>query len=323
MTDLITSPLARYTSTQSAFSAVRIRSAKRSTKRSKSWVCATSRERSTSSRTVLSRCASSPYVRLTATASAQMRASPSRASAWREKSRSPASLSSIAPTSSPWSTMGAHASERQPRRCSASLARRSSRPSDAWMQVTPAVTGSPSTGIQSLVAQTAPWRPGSRSPSFIGDGEAQAVAVGEIDVAAGSSGEGAQRARRLSGNGVRVLDHQRHETETGLHDGAQVLGLAAQRREVARLRGALALVLREQREDVLGEVPAVAAGAAVGGDAAHVGPPPHRVRADAERVRDVADAQPHELGPLSHRRHGLPRSARTIPPYIGSIGERA
>ncbi len=151
------------------------------------------------------------------------------------------------------------------------------------------------------------------------DGEAQAVAVSEIDVAAGSSGEGAQRARRLSGNGPRVLDHQRHETEACLHDRAQVLGLAAQRREVSRLRGALALVLREQRGNVLGEVPAVTAGAAIGGEATHVGPPPHRVRADAERVGDVADAQPHQLGPLSHRRHGLPRSSRTISPYIGSF----
>ncbi len=196
--------------------------------------------------------------------------------------------------------MGAHASERQPRRWSASLARRSSCPSAAWMQVTPAVTGSPSTGIQSLVAHTAPWRPRSRSPSFTETARRRPVAVDEIDVAAGSSGEGAQRARRLSRNGVRVLDHQRHETETGLHDRAQVLGLAAQRREVARLRGALALVLREQRKDVFGEVPAVAAGAAVGGEAADVGPPPHRVRADAERVRDVADAQPHAArAPLS------------------------
>ncbi len=56
----ITPALTRHTSAQSAFSAISSRSAKRSTKRSKSCVCATARERSTSSRTVLSRCASWP-----------------------------------------------------------------------------------------------------------------------------------------------------------------------------------------------------------------------------------------------------------------------
>ena len=52
----MTPPLTRYTSTQSAFTAVIRRSAKRSTNVSRSGVCATSCERSTRSRMALSRC---------------------------------------------------------------------------------------------------------------------------------------------------------------------------------------------------------------------------------------------------------------------------
>ena len=161
----MTPPLARQTSTQSALAAVSSRCAKRRTKRSKSCVCATSWERSTSSRTVLSRRASSSIVRWIATASAQMRARPWRASAWREKSRSPASLSSRAPTSSPRSTIGAQASERQPRRCMASRARRARPRSEARTQRTWAAAGSPSTGAHSRVGHVAPCRPVSSSPA--------------------------------------------------------------------------------------------------------------------------------------------------------------
>ena len=95
-------------------------------------------------------------VRWMAVASAQIRARPPSTSAWREKSRSPASLSSMAPTSSPRSTIGAQASERQPRRCMACRARRVSLPSVARMQVTGAAAGSPSTGAHSRVAHAAP-----------------------------------------------------------------------------------------------------------------------------------------------------------------------
>ena len=86
--------------------------------------------------------------------------------------------------------------------------------------------------------------------------------------------------------------------------------------------GPLALVLRQEREDVVGEIAAVAAGAAVGGDAADVGPAAHRVRAHAEQLRDVSDAKPDCLWPLSHAGHSSPSTAPAGPPFIGTIRKK-
>ena len=314
----ITPPPARHTSTQSAFAAVSSRCAKCRTNRSKSCVCATSRERSTISRTLLSRCASSSTVRLIATASAHTRARPPSTSACCEKSRSPASLSSIAPTNSPRSTSGAQARERQPRRCIASRARRLRPLSVARRQVTAsgrrvAVGGRPLGGDPRRAEAG-----GVELAAVDRDGEPQPVAVGEEDVAARRSGDAAHDASRLGRHRMGVVGQQRHEVEPGLQREAQVLCLTAQMREVAG-GGPLALVLRQEREHVVGEIAAVAAGAAMGGDTADVRPAAHGVRAHAELLRDVSDAKPDRVWPLSHGSHSSPSTAPAGPPLIGTI----
>ena len=91
---------------------------------------------------------------------------------------------------------------------------------------------------------------------------------------------------------MRVVGEERDEVEPSLEDGAQVLGLPAQLREVSGMGGPVALFGRQEREHVVGEVAAVTTGAAVGGDAPDVGPAPHRVGAHAEHGGDVSDAQP-------------------------------
>ncbi len=129
------------------------------------------------------------------------------------------------------------------------------------------------------------------------------AAVAHEDVAARRSREFADAPRDPLGYLARRLDEQRRELEAGAQDGAQVLALAAQLREIARVRGAVALVGQE-RHDVRGEIAAVAAGAAVGGDALGVGPAPHGVRADAEQTRDVGHAQPGGSLSLRESSHG-------------------
>ena len=87
-----------------------------------------------------------------------------------------------------------------------------------------------------------------------------------------------------------IVREKRHEVQAGLEDGTQVLCLPAEFGEVAGMRGAVAFLGRQEGEHVVGEVAAVAAGTAMGGDASDVGPATHRVRAHAEHGGDVADA---------------------------------
>ncbi len=65
--------------------------------------------------------------------------------------------------------------------------------------------------------------------------------------------------------------------------------MATELGEVARMRGTVAFLGRQEGEHVVGEVAAVAAGTAMRGDAPDVGPATHRVRAHAEHGGDVAD----------------------------------
>jgi hypothetical protein len=134
-----------------------------------------------------------------------------------------------------------------------------------------------------------------------GDGEPESLFVSEVDVAAWCAGDVAQRARRLSRHVPRVRGQQRQHAHPGLQCGAEFLRLPAQLGEVTGLGGTRRTVpVRAQGVDVVGQVAAMAAGAAVGGDAPRVGPAPHRVRADAERVGDVADAEPNRFAVVVH-----------------------
>ena len=124
----------------------------------------------------------------------------------------------------------------------------------------------------------------------------QARAIALEDVAVRRSRELADAPRDPLGHLAGSLDEQRRELEAGAQDGAQVLALAAKPREIAWMCGSISLVGQE-RQHVRSQIAAVAAWAAVGGDALGVGPAPHGVRADAEQTRDVRHAQPD--GPLS------------------------
>ncbi len=136
------------------------------------------------------------------------------------------------------------------------------------------------------------------------DGEPQPFALTHEDVAARRVGQLAEAPRDVLGHVARRICEERRQVEARLHDGAQVLGLTAQFGEVAGVRrGSRDLFFRQKREDVFGEVAAMAARAAVGGDAPRVGPAPHRVDAHAEQARHVGDAQPGGVCSLSDAVH--------------------
>ena len=151
-----------------------------------------------------------------------------------------------------------------------------------------------------------------------GDGEPHRVAISEVHVAARRPGEVAERARHLGRHVVRAVGEQRHEVQADLQHRAQDLALASELREVTGVGAAVGLPLRQESEDVVGEVASMAPWTAVRGDASDVGPPPHRVRAHAQRGRDLSDAQPDGLRPLSDAGH-LPPS-RVPAHLVASIG---
>ena len=258
-----------------------------------------------------------------ATASAQTRARPCSASAWREKSRSPASLSSTAPTSSP----AQHHRRPGERAAAAPLHGQASASREAALRR--AHAEDPGCRGIALDRRPLPGRPHRALTARVqlaglrGDGEPYRVAVSEVHVAARRSGEVAERARYLGRHVVRVVGEQRHEVQADLQHRAQDLALASELREVTGVGAAVGLPLRQERADVVGEVAAMAPGTAVRGDAPDVGPAPHRVRAHAQRGCDLSDAQPDGLRPLSDAGH-LPPSP--VPAHlvasIGTIGPK-